>query len=544
MRSSADARVRAVAAAVAATLWAACYGWPLVAVGGRSVDGVAGRDGLTLRTVTDVLADDRTWRLVGWSAAQTLASVAVCVAIGVPVGWVLGRLEFRGRRALSSVVMTPFVLPTLTVAGAMLALTGGLPRSTAARFALIVAAHACFNVGLVARAVAAAVASVPPSMEEAAASLGRGPVRAVRESTVAAVRPAVVGVALVVAMFCLTSFGVIVALGGATIATVEVEVWYAATRSLDLARAAVLAALQLLVVLAVMAWYQRVRPPRVSQVAHARRPVRTTADRVAVALGVAAVGLLCVAPLAALVVRSLRVGDRWGVDHYREVLTGSGAGRSAGATLASGAGPSAVGYTLAAAAVATVVALVIAAPVVVAAWRDDRMGRWIEQAMVVPLAVSAATLGLGFLLAFSGPAVDLRGAWVLVPLVQGAGAAPVVARLGIAAARSIDLAPADAASTLGARAWRRFVTVTWPALRRPTAVAAGFAFAMSVGEFGATVFLARGDRPTVPVLIGRLLGRPGTDSLGQALALSCLLGAIAVLSVVVVDRSPDGGATL
>lgn len=544
MRSSGSARARVAALGVAAALWAVCYGWPLVAVARRSVGGVAGREGLTLGTVTDVLGDDRTWRLVGWSIAQTTASVAVCVIVGVPLGWVLGRLEFPGRRWVSSVVMAPFVLPTLTVAGAMLALTGGLPRSTTARFALIVAAHVCFNVGLVARAVAAAVASVPPAMEDAAASLGRRPVRAVRESTIAAVRPTIVGVSLVVAMFCLTSFGVVVALGGATISTVEVEVWYSATRSLDLARAAVLAALQLVAVLAVMAWHQRVRPSAVAHVAFGRRRVRTTAERVAVAVGSATVGVVCASPLVALVVRSLRVGEGWGVDHYREVLSGTGSDGPAGATIASGLGPTAVGYTLAAGVVATVVALAIAAPAVVVASDGGRLGRWVEQAMVVPLAVSAATLGLGFLLAFSGPTLDLRGAWILVPMVQGAGAAPIVARLGVAALRSLDRSPLDAAATLGASARRRGVTVVWPALRRPVAVAAGFAFAMSVGEFGATVFLARSDRPTVPVLIGRLLGRPGTDSLGQALALSCLLGAIAVASVALTDRSSDPGPAL
>lgn len=81
----------------------------------------------------------------------------------------------------------------------------------------------------------------------------------------------------------------------------------------------------------------------------------------------------------------------------------------------------------------------------------------------------------------------------------------------------------------------------WPALRRPVGVASGFAFAMAVGEFGATVFLSRAARPTVPTLIGLLLGRPGTANLGQALALSCVLGLIAALSVALVDRATDDG---
>ena len=40
-------------------------------------------------------------------------------------------------------------------------------------------------------------------------------------------------------------------------------------------------------------------------------------------------------------------------------------------------------------------------------------------------------------------------------------------------------------------------------------VAAGLAFAVALGEFGATVFVARADWPTLPVAIFRFLGRPG-----------------------------------
>jgi thiamine transport system permease protein len=53
---------------------------------------------------------------------------------------------------------------------------------------------------------------------------------------------------------------------------------------------------------------------------------------------------------------------------------------------------------------------------------------------------------------------------------------------------------------------------------------------VSLGEFGATAFLARLDRPTMPVAIARLLGQPGSAAVGQALAMSVLL---MVLTVVV-----------
>ncbi|MFN8052012.1 MAG: ABC transporter permease subunit [Acidimicrobiales bacterium] len=518
---------RRLTALVASALFAVAYGWPIVAIVERSLAGVAGRPGLSTGAVTAVFRDARIGRLALVSLGQTVASTVVVVLLGVPIGWVLGRLQFPGRRWLSAIVMTPFVLPTLTVAGAMIALAGGLPRSDVARLALIVAAHVCFNLGIMVRSVAASVAAVPPALEEAAAALGRGPVRSVAGTTLAAIRPAVTGTAIVVAVFCLTSFGVIVALGGASLGTIEVEVWYLSTRSLDLARAAVLAGAQLLVVLALLGWYRRLRVSHHGGVAHALRPARRPSDRMAIVGAWIVAAVVAGLPLAALLVRSFRGTDGWTVDNYR---FGS-------------LGWSALGYTLLGAAVATVVAVVLAVPAVVVATRDDRVGRWFEQAMMVPLALSAATLGLGFLVAFSGPTLDLRGTWIVVPLVQGAGAAPVVVRVLLNATRSLDPAPIEAAAVAGAGAARRLVTVVWPACRRAAAVAAGFAFAMSVGEFGATVFLTRLDRPTAPVLIGRLLGRPGSANLGEALALSCALGLIAAISVLLVDRVDGTGPT-
>ena len=66
------------------------------------------------------------------------------------------------------------------------------------------------------------------------------------------------------------------------------------------------------------------------------------------------------------------------------------------------------------------------------------------------------------------------------------------------------------------------------------ATAAAFAFSISLGEFGATAFLARADSPTMPIAIVRLLSQPGAASVGQAYAMATLLmlvtvGAVAAL---------------
>ena len=69
------------------------------------------------------------------------------------------------------------------------------------------------------------------------------------------------------------------------------------------------------------------------------------------------------------------------------------------------------------------------------------------------------------------------------------------------------------------------LAVDLPYAWRSLVAAAGFAFAVSLGEFGATSFLARDDSPTLPVVIFRLIGRPGAENFGMALAASVVLAA-------------------
>lgn len=73
-------------------------------------------------------------------------------------------------------------------------------------------------------------------------------------------------------------------------------------------------------------------------------------------------------------------------------------------------------------------------------------------------------------------------------------------------------------------------------MRRAVLVAAGFAFAVSLGEFGATVFIARPDNPTLPVAVARLLGRSGELNYGQAMALSTILMLVCAVSLLLLER--------
>jgi thiamine transport system permease protein len=115
-------------------------------------------------------------------------------------------------------------------------------------------------------------------------------------------------------------------------------------------------------------------------------------------------------------------------------------------------------------------------------------------------------------------------------------AIPFVVRIVTPTLRAIDPRQREAAALLGATPARVRREIDLPVAARALAVAAGFAFAISLGEFGATVFLARPDNPTLPVAIFRFLGRPGELNVAQAYALAVILMVVAATSILLVER--------
>jgi thiamine transport system permease protein len=146
------------------------------------------------------------------------------------------------------------------------------------------------------------------------------------------------------------------------------------------------------------------------------------------------------------------------------------------------------------------------------------------------------TVGFGFLVALDSPPLDLRNSLLLVPLAQALVAVPFVVRLLVPVVEAIDPRLREAAAVLGARPGRVFREVDLPIVGRGLLAAAGFAFAVSLGEFGATVFLAQPSRPTVPVAIYRLLGQPGTANLGRAMAMSTVLMILTTAAILTIER--------
>lgn len=491
--------------------------------------------------VLDVLARPQTGRVVWftvWSAGlATLASVL----LGLPAAYALHRLAFPGRGAIRAALLVPFVLPTVVVGVAFRQLLGeagplgflGLDGSPVA----IVAGLTFFNVAVVIRAVGASWESLDVRPAEAAAVLGASPRQVFLTVTLPALRPALVSAASVVFLFCATSFGVVLTLGGLRYSSVETEIYRLTTQRLDLPAAAALSLVQLLAITVLLTLAARLRatpdPGLARQVARPRRPRRTDAAQLtatAVLLGLVA------APVVALTVGSLRVEGSWGLAHYRG-LSGAESGQALLVPVTE-----ALVTSLRTAVDATWMSLLLGGLVALVVTRRSRTGAErrvrgvLDGFFMLPLGVSAVTLGFGFLITLDEPPLALRDSPLLVPVAQALVALPLVVRTLVPVLSSVDDRQRQAAASLGAGPLRVLTTVDLPVVWRPLLAAAGFAFAVSLGEFGATAFLARDEHPTLPVVIFQLIGRPGAESYGMALAASVVLAATTALVMLIVER--------
>ncbi|MFF8846979.1 ABC transporter permease [Streptomyces sp. NPDC015127] len=521
--------------------FAVFFAYPVAAIVGRGlrVEGTwqFGRFG-------EVLGRPDILHVLWFTTWQALASTALTLLLALPGAYVFARLEFPGKRLLRAVVTVPFVLPTVVVGTAFLALLGrggllddlwGVRLDTTVWAILL--AHVFFNYAVVVRTVGGLWSQLDPRQEEAARVLGAGRLTAWRRVTLPALAPSVAAAALMVFLFTFSSFGVVQILGGPTFSTLEVEIYRQTAEMLDLPTAAVLTMLQFAAVGVVLAVHARTVRRResalrlVDPARTARRP--RGAAQWAVLCGVlVTAAVLLIAPLGVLVERSFDTPVGYGLDYYRAltVLDDSG-----GAFLVPpiDAVANSLEYALVATAVSVLVGGLAAAALT---RRAGRLVRGFDALLMLPLGVSAVTVGFGFLITVDEPPLDLRGSWMLVPLAQALVGVPFVVRTMVPVLRAVDVRLREAAAVLGAsplRAWRE---VDLPLVSRALLVAAGFAFAVSLGEFGATVFIARPDQPTLPVAVARLLGRPGELNYGQAMALGTILMVVCATALLLLER--------
>jgi thiamine transport system permease protein len=512
---------------------------------------------------------NRVWGPLGFTVLQAGLSTLLTLLVGLPAAYVFGRFTFPGKNLLRVLTTLPFILPTVVVAASFNALLGpngwinlllmrafdlaAPPVQLLNSLPMILLAHVFYNTTVIIRVVGTAWEQLDPRLESAARVLGASPWRAIWEVTLPLLRPALLSALLLVFMFDFTSFGVVLLLGGPRYATLEVEIYIQALHMLNLPLAGLLSAVQLLFTLLLTIAYSALSDrrevtlsPRVT--GEGQRRAQNWRERLVVWVVVSGLVLLLVSPLVALAVRSVtrleaNRGERSGftpgmtLDYYRELFI------NRRQSLFYVPPAAAARNSLLYAGGTVVISLALGFLAASALARRSRLNRLLDPLLMLPLGASAVTLGLGFIVTFNRPPLDVRSFPLLVPIAHSLVALPFVVRTLQPALASLPVSLRHAAAVLGAAPLRVWWEVDLPIVARAALVSAVFSFTISLGEFGATTFLARPEYPTLPVAIFRYLSQPGALNYGQALAMATILMLVCAASILVLERFrlPGGG---
>ena len=493
---------------------------------------------------------------------QATLSTLLTLLLGLPAAYLFARYSFRGKDLLKVLTTVPFILPTVVAAAGFNALLGsnglinlGLMHlfhlSTAPiqfmnTLGAILLVHVFYNTTIVIRVVGSAWNQLDPRWEHSARVLGASRWQTLREVTLPLLRPSLLAAGLLVFLFDFTSFGVILLVGGPHFSSLEVAIYVQALSMLNLPLAGLLSVVQLLCTFGVTWVYAKANGQRVIPLMphlnnEGLHTAKTRAEKWLVKGMTTLLFLLLVSPMAAMVARSfLRLGADRGergsiqygftLQYYRQLFI------NANQSIFYVAPAQAALNSLYYAAITVILSVLIGLMATYAITRSPRSPHWLNVLITLPLGASAVTLGLGFLVTFNRPPFDPQSFPLLIPIAHTLVAMPFVVRTVQPVLASIPNSLRDAAAVLGASAGQVWREVELPIISRAALVGSIFSFTISLGEFGATSFLARPDRPTLPIAIARYLSLPGDLNYGQALAMSSLLLLVCALAIFLLEH--------
>ena len=481
------------------------------------------------------LFDHHTLGAIWFTVWQAALSTVVCIALGVPSAYVLYRKSFRGQRFIRALITVPLVLPTIIVAIAFSNFHFLSP------IALIIVAHVFINYSLVVRTVGGVWATIDNETEDAAAVAGAGRFRTLMQISLPQLKPAVVSAAALTFLFCSTSYGVVLVLGGGMVNSIETEIAAAAVQFLDLGKAAGLAILQTLLSIAAFTVSSMIAPAAIGleQVDEgAPKPRLDARDWPAIAVTATSVMALIGLPIVMVLIKAFQFSDSLGFDNFVN-LAGHGSHQLLNITIAQAAGNTlrnvAVSSSMAIL-FGTLIAYLLSLP------SNNRVQLVIQRSLdaifLLPIGISSVVLGFGYLITFGDGPLPLRSSWLVVPLVQSLMALPLVVRLIYPALVSIGHEQREAAANAGANAGQIWLHVESRMIRNVILTAIGFSLIVSIGEFGAASLLAYGDQATLPTVLYALISRPGQLNYGMAMAVSAILILLTFILVMAVSHKP------
>jgi thiamine transport system permease protein len=460
--------------------------------------------------------------VVWFTTWQSLVSTAFALVIALPLAFVTANFRFKAQRLTTSLVSVPFILPSIVVGVAFLQILPNSFHRTA--FALILA-HTYFNFGFTSRLITARWLQIHPHLDDAARTLGASPLKLFTTVTLPLLGKAITNAALIVFTLCFTSYGVVRILGGPSRSTLETEIYFRAIQLGDVSGAILLSALQILIIISLFVVTTRASRNRFEQSTRPtisrQKSLQTRKQKFIATTIISIATVFAIVPLLAIAFKSINTNSKFTTTAWRTIFTSPEISHSLIKTLT---------YAVIAMTLATLLGLLSACSV---AYNNNF--RLISGLTTLPIVISAVSIGLGIIITFDTKPFDWRGTQFMLPLAHALVALPLAMRVILPVLQAIPDSLRQASSVLGASPQQTWLNIDLKIIRRAVISAAAISAAVSIGEFGASSFLARRGAETLPITISRLLSRPGDSLQSQAFALATLLAIFSLIIIFVID---------
>lgn len=483
---------------------------------------------------SNALLDRYTLRALSFTVVQAILSALLSVALAIPLARAFARRTFPGRALLLSLFGAPFILPVIVAILGLLAVWGQtgwvnqlLGADKASGFSIyglhgVLLAHVFFNLPLATRILLQGWQAIPAESWRLAAQLGMPPSALFFQIEWPMLRERVPGALALIFLLCITSFAVVLALGGGPKATtIELAIYESLRFDFDLTRVAGLALIQVCLctgfAIVMKIW---IREPDLGAGFEA---VPFRPDRASMAGKVFDIGIIGLAVMFL------------GLPMLAALLEGL-------PPLFSGALASSVWTallrSLAIALAAMCIGFVIAVPLLRMGLSLPSSRLWIiDVPGFVILVAPPIALGAGlFVLLHSHVAVDAM-ALSLTALINGLQAVPFIVGLLLPALRKLAVDYGLLVLSLGMTGWRARVRVLWPLVRKPAGTAMGLTAALSVGDLGVIALFGTPEAPTLPLYLYQQMGAYRMDA---AYGAGILLLITALGLFVLFDRGVGG----
>ncbi|WP_332447967.1 ABC transporter permease [Sphaerochaeta sp.] len=505
--------------------------------------------GFSLSRILGVFLDPYTQRIMLFTLYQAFLSTLASLLVALPGAYLIATYSFRGKRFILALSAIPFVIPSILVVLGFVIFFGnngflnqllmrlfGLPApplSILYSFKAIILAHTFYNFPIIMNLVSSYWEHMDSNCEAASWTLGATKSRTFLSVTLPRLLPAIISAASLVFLFCFNSFAIIMVLGGGPqFTTMEVEIYRQARMLGNPGNAAALSLFSILVTVLLLAWYNnRERHLARSEAYQSKnrfvqkKPATFLGRMLAVLYTLASI-LFILGPILSVVVRSFMAApsrssaQQFSLKWYRQLLSLEPATGHMGSAL------QALTNSLFIAFLVALCTIPLALTLSVAIRRKSSRKKGLEMLGMLPMTVSSVIIGLGYYLISSRIRGGTALSYTLVVLAHMVIAIPFVLRTLLPEYRKIPLSYMHSSLTLGAGPWRTFVSIEVPLLRGAMLTGAIFAFALSMGEFNATLTLANSSIVTLPIIMYRLIGSynfQGACALGTILIVVCAI---------------------